>query len=232
MSLLKAITSGEGREKKKREYKDKAKQKIAENMNDDDEIEVISDVQKTRVPIVTRNGENSDLNFVKQYKNILQYCNRDLYWIDNKKGSNNKEKLEIICVNFQTGMFEALKTNAVSILERELGAAITERPKVELYGMKCSEEKFCIDLEFEVDGEKHGVKLFVYNTKCSIGIQQKSPDAVVNKTTVAQYFYDNFITKVLVSLEKRLNISNINEHCRKLDSAGFKDYQKHKTIFL
>ena len=159
MSSLKAITRGVARDKKTRGSKDKANQRI-ENMSESDDISSDeSDIalKMNRNPIVTKNAESSDLNFVKQYKNRLQYCNRGLFAIDTKRGSKNKEKMEYICIDFQTGLFEALKKNAIAILEKELSVAVTGRPKVELYGLKSAEEKFCIDLEIEVEGKKHVV---------------------------------------------------------------------------
>ena len=136
--------------------------------------------------------------------------------------------MEYICVDLQTGLFEAFKANAVGILEKELGSVITARPKVELYGMKSSEEKFLLDLEFEVNGRKYGVKLVIFNTKCCVGIQQKCPDEAVQETTVARYFYDQFLFKIAEILKNRLDISGLNEHCRKIASAGYKDNKNSK----
>ena len=93
MSSLKAITRGVARDKKTRGSKDKANQRI-ENMSESDDISSDENdiaLKMNRNPIVTKNAESSDLNFVKQYKNRLQYCNRGLFAIDTKRGSKSKE---------------------------------------------------------------------------------------------------------------------------------------------
>jgi hypothetical protein len=68
----------------------------------------------------------------------------------------------------------------------------------------------------------------IFNTKCCIGIQQKCPNEAVQEITVARYFYDHFLVKVAEILKNRLDISGLNEQCRKIASAGYKDNKSSK----
>ena len=78
-----------------------------------------------------------DLNFNKQYKRKLDFCDRILFDIHDKeknlhdknvKGAPNKS---CVYMDMNAGLFEAVKKNLLRILEGNLDVTLIKKPKVE-----------------------------------------------------------------------------------------------------
>ena len=134
-------------------------------------VDVIDNPDKGKtftVPVVSQNAPNGfSLDMFKQYKRRVDFCNRDVVRIHykslNKKDHGSGDK-GLIYVDFQAGMFEAVKVNLMKCLKRDFDIKLIDDPKVEYYGG--AEERICLDLRMNVDGNTHDFKVKVYNTKC------------------------------------------------------------------
>ena len=111
----------------------------------------------------------------------------------NKKdqGSANRG---IIYVDFQAGMFEALKVNFMKVIKNEFDIRPVDTPKVEMYGD--AEERICLDLKMTVKDIERKVKLKVHNTKCSLDVQECGDSyskkySHLGNMTVGEYFATN-----------------------------------------
>ena len=69
-------------------------------------------------------------------------------------------------VDFQAGMFEALKINVMKCLNEDYGVKLIADPKVEMYGEAL--ERICLDMEMTVAGHKHDVKMTIHNTSTAL----------------------------------------------------------------
>ena len=99
-------------------------------------------------PTVTQNapdGMSLDLN--KQYKRKVECCDREVIRIHNK-ALNKKDQGSadggLVYVDFQAGLFEALRLNFFQCIEKDYGIVPVAQPKIELYGN--AEERICLDL--------------------------------------------------------------------------------------
>ena len=54
---------------------------------------------------------------VEQYKKRYENCKKDEYKINMTGGSADKQKQKYVKIDFQTGMFEAMKKNMVGWLD-------------------------------------------------------------------------------------------------------------------
>ena len=112
------------------------------------------------------------LDLFKQYKRKVDFCNRDLFRIHNKslnKKDQGSGDRGIVYIDFQAGMFEALKINFLKCVANDFNILLTAQPKIELFGQ--AEERICLDLKMVVAGSEHFVKVIVHNTKCSLHVQ-------------------------------------------------------------
>ena len=126
----------------------------------EDNVEnVVSNEKPFTVPIITQNAPiGKTLDLAKQYKRKGEHCDRDLIKIHNKainkkdQGSQNKG---LVYIDFQAGMFEALKMNFMNCIENdfEIDNKPIAAPKIELYGQ--AEERICLDLSMKVNDTNH-----------------------------------------------------------------------------
>ena len=86
------------------------------------------------VPMVSQNAPNGlSLDLFKQYKRRVDFCDREIIKIHDKsvnkkdKGSKNNG---LIYVDFQAGIFEALKINVVKLLKEDHGVKLIADLKV------------------------------------------------------------------------------------------------------
>ena len=108
-------------------------------------------------PSVQNKGMDSDLNFSKQYKRLIDSCERDIFKIHEKEpGCTNKNikgtsiDKRMLYVEFNAGMFEAIKKNFVRVLKEHFETTISEKPKVETFGEMKAEERILLDLTMSV----------------------------------------------------------------------------------
>ena len=73
-------------------------------------------VKKTRNVKVAHNALEKELNMAKLYKKRYESCDKELVKIDMKNGSADKNKQKFVKVEYQTGMFEAMKKNMVRVM--------------------------------------------------------------------------------------------------------------------
>ena len=182
-------------------------------------------------PRVTQNASmGQTLDLIKQYKRKTEFCDRDLIRIHNRavnKKDNGSQNKGLIYVDFQAGMFEALKVNFMKSVENDFEYEIKPiaAPKVELYGQ--AEERICLDLSMKVQGTEHDVKIKVYNTRCSLDVQgfhddySKRFDHLQN-LTVGEFFAEHIITKVVEKISKNVDIIKLNDYIRSLATEGKK----------
>ena len=173
--------------------------------------------------------DHEHLNLFKQYKKRLEYSNREVIKIHDK-GNNKKDKKTkgskdkaLVYVVFNAGMFEAVKMNMMRILKEEHMVRLVTKPQVEFYGE--ATERICLDLSITVQGYEHFVKLKVHNTTCAIDVQAEKDDPKKSFThlgeqTVGEFFAKEYIAKVVVYLQKYLNINKLNDLCRKMALDG------------
>ena len=207
---------------------DEPDQVIEEMNNQDTAVESNSKANNFTVPVVTQNAPDGfTLDLFKQYKRRGEHCDRDLIKIHDKtakkkdKGSKNQG---LIYVDFQAGMFEALKLNMMICL-KEVGVKLIADPKVELYGNAM--ERICLDVEMPVGDKKHDVKIKVHNTKCSMDIQGfhetvEKKHVHLNNLTIGEYFAKSILTSIVDKLEQKFDINKLNDHLRALAKEGKK----------
>ena len=152
----------------------KAIQNSIENTDNDSEVDKISSASNAyTTPVTSQNApEGLTLDLSKQYKRKIEFCSRQLMRIHNKalnKKDQGSEDGGIIYIDFQAGMFEALKCNFVEYVAKDYGIVPIAQPKIEYYGQ--AEERFCLDLQMKVKEHVHDVKMIVHNTKCSLNVQ-------------------------------------------------------------
>ena len=217
--------------------KDNALKAIQNNLDDIETLETIPIEQVNVTPIYTQNAQNGlTLDLCKQYKRKVEFCNRELFRIHNrtinKKDQGSLDR-GIVYIDFQAGLFEALKVNFLKCVASDFNILLTCPPKVELFGQ--AEERICLDLKMVVAGSEHFVKVIVHNTKCSLHVQgfvekyNKKFDHLDNRT-VGLYFAEEIVTKVVKKITDNVDISKLNNHLRNLAMEGKKSASvKHKT---
>ena len=118
--------------------KDNAIKAIHDNVLEDEATgdEVISE-QITITPVYTQNAPNGkSLDLCKQYKRKIEYCNREIMRIHNKllnKKDQGSADRGNIYIDFQAGMFEALKLNFLNCIANDFNILPVSPIKVELY---------------------------------------------------------------------------------------------------
>ena len=140
-------------------------------VSDNETDEVMIDISKNKRKVVVQNkAKGSNLNLVKHFKKRIECCNKELVHIQKKKGSGDKKQ---VYIEFQTGMFEVLKKCMVKYMKEkfDVNQSATKDPKVETYGANKAEERYFLDLEMNLNNEKHEIKVIIYNTICCMMIQ-------------------------------------------------------------
>ena len=126
-----------------------------------------------RQPIVQNKAKGIELNFNKQYKKILEYCDRESYEIHEKeknpddknvKGAQNKS---CVYMDMNAGLLEASKKNLVRILEQNMNVTLAKKPKVETYGTSKAMERILLDMKMVVENNEYDLKLRVFSRCCS-----------------------------------------------------------------
>ena len=110
-------------------------------------------------------------------------------------------------------------------IEKDFDVKPIAAPKVEYYGE--AEERICLDLTMKVHGNKHDVKVKVYNTRCSLDVQGFHGDYTkrydhLNNLTVGEYFAKHVIFSVVEKINKTVDIKKLNNHLRVLAIEGKK----------
>ena len=143
--------------------------------------------KKARNVRVTHNAVDKDLNMAKQYKIRYDCCIKELIKVDKKNGSASKEKQRYVKLEFQTGMFEAMKKNMVNIMKDKFKVNFVEGkdPKVETYGKAKAEERYIFDLMFQHENAEYTLQVTVFNTNCTMGINSvgKTAHAMIKTQT-------------------------------------------------
>jgi hypothetical protein len=187
------------------------------------------------IPIITQNAKDFDLNHFKQYTKRIEYCNRDIVKVHDKKfhakdhGSKDKG---LIYIAFNAGMFEAIKKNMMKVLKDAFGVIIVRQPKVEYYG--AAEESINLDIKVKLNGQDQEMKIKVYNTVCSmdvqaLGIPLKTTFAHLFNLTCAEYFVTHILPKIVEILSRSIDIKKLNEFHRKLAIDGKNASKKEKV---
>ena len=190
--------------------------------------ELLLQEDATRNPTVQNKGKDMELNFKK-----LEFCDRESFNIHDKennvndknvKGSANKS---CVYMDLNAGIFEAAKMNLVRVLEKELHIYLVKKPKVETYGTSEAVERILLDMKMTVNDKEHEVKIRVYNTLCSLDVTGKGAATIAAKkhehlenNTVAGYFIEKVMPKVVQYLRNNFDIPKLNEYCRKLALIG------------
>ena len=116
--------------------KDNAIKAIHNNINLE-KCELESNDQVPFTPIYTQNASQGlTLDLGKQYKRRIDFCNRELIRIHNP-AQNEKDQGSvdrgIVYIDFQAGMFEALKLNFLNCIANDFNILPVSPIKVELY---------------------------------------------------------------------------------------------------
>ena len=136
--------------------------------------------KKGRKVKVTHNALDKDLNMVKQYEKRYESCNKELIKVDMKKGSANKDSQKFVKLEFQTGMFEAMKKNMVKVMKDKFEVNFVEGkdPKLETYGKSKAEERYTLDLMFKDGNSDYTVQVSIYKTNCTMGVDSVGTTAL------------------------------------------------------
>ena len=185
-------------------------------------------------PSVQNIGMDSDLNLSKQYKRLIDSCERDIFKIHEKEpGCTNKNikgtsiDKRMLYVEFNAGMFEAIKKNFVRVLKEHFETTISEKPKVETFGEMKAEERILLDLTMSVKKKQYDLKVIIFNTKCSLNVIAKgnTPQKkmrTLEDFTAGEYFARVIMPRVVEYLSAQLDISAMNDLCRKQALMGQK----------
>ena len=183
---------------------------------------------------VGHNALDKDLNMVKLYKVRYECCKKDLIKVDTSNGSANKDRQKFVKLEFQTGMFEAMKKNMVRIMKDKFQVDFVDGkdPKLETYGKSKAEERYTLDLKFHGDNSEQTVQVTIYNTNCTMGIDivGNSAHKIINDQTAAEYFVKMVIFEVAAFIRTKVNISELNEKCRKLAMLGMEMQSKPQNL--
>ena len=129
---------------------EEAGNEVVDNLDHSPSIGDIDDPNPNH--IVTQNSKEFDLNHFKQFTKRVECCNR----VQDKKlntkdhGSWFKGK-GLIYIDFNAGMFEAIKKNMMRILKKTFGVKMVKQPKIEYYG--AAEECINLDLDIALNGQ-------------------------------------------------------------------------------
>ena len=187
---------------------------------------------------VARTSQNApegfSLDLFKQYKRRIDFCDRDLIKIhdksSNKKDQGSEDK-GLVYVDFQAGMFEAIKVNFIKCLESDFKTKLIAEPKLEYYGEAL--DRVCLDLRMIVGDHNYDVKVKVHNTKCSLDVsgfhgEVAKRHPLLNNLTVGEYFAEHILTSMVEKINTNVNITELNDKLRELATEG-KKAAKSKT---
>ena len=203
----------------------------SDTINDDLLVEEVN----LNIPTVQNKAEDNELNFAKQYKRLVDSCERSMYNIHEKEpGCKNKDikgssvDKRQIYIDFNAGMFEAIKKNFVRILKEYFETQIISNPKVETYGQSKAEERILLDLTMTVNKKQYDLKVKIYNTQCSLDVVARgnSPQKkfkALGDFTGGEYFARVIVPKLVQLLASKLDIKAINELCRLQATLGLKN---------
>ena len=97
----------------------------------DDDIEQIENTNNAKSYFVPRTSQNApegfSLDLFKQYKRKAEFCDRDLLRIhdrDINKRDKGSEDRGLVYIDFQAGIFEALKLNFLKCIERNFNTVL------------------------------------------------------------------------------------------------------------
>ena len=240
MAGVKHITMGERTigERVSKETLKKDHAMSIEIREDDITLEERSEVRKN--PNVIHKGSNSELNFEKQYKRRVNHCTgRKPFRIHDfsRPGDHGAVDKSLVYVEFQGGVFEALKINMVSILAKQHNISLCGNTQIETYGASQAQERFCLDMSMNVNDHTHQLKIKVYNTACALDAQGTGDQVhtifehLENKT-VGEYFANVVMPKVVEFISDKLDIKALNEKYLKLAREGVKLTRKSKINYL
>ena len=142
----------------------------------------------------------------------------------NKKDQGSVDR-GIIYIDFQAGMFEALKLNFLQCIADDYGIIPFAPPKIELFDQ--AEERI-------VKGIQHDVKVKVHNTKCSLDVQgfhdySKKFEHLDNRT-VGLYFAEVIVAQVVEKINTTVDITKLNDHLRLLANEGRKSVKQKAKV--
>ena len=211
---------------------------INEHSDNEDDVTLEERCGKSNNPKVVHKGKNSDLNFEKQYKRRVNHCvGRKLFRIHDFTKPNDHGSLDksLVYVEFQGGLFEALKLNMIEILRNLHGIEKSGQTQVETFGISEAQERYCIDMNMTVDNHVHALKLKIYNTACALDAQGMGKELhsifehLQNKT-VGEYFVTVVIPKVVEYINGKVNVKELNEKYLRLAREGVKATRKNKLL--
>ena len=159
--------------------------------------------------IINMAGEDLELNLAKQYEKNVEFCDREESRIHEpakskkERGSVKDDSLKYI--EFQAGLFVALKGNLVRIL-KEMGMELSGTPSVDTFGSKSAEIRICFNVLMKVDDKDLDIKVKVYVTRCSIDFQACGKMAPVKirslgDKTGGEYFVEDVMPKVVMKIK-------------------------------
>jgi hypothetical protein len=85
------------------------------------------------ITIVTENSRKYDLNYFKQFNRQLEYCDRDPFRIHDplrKKSDHGSKDRGLVYVEFNAGLFQAMKSNMMKPAKEKYNISLTMDPKL------------------------------------------------------------------------------------------------------
>ena len=214
------------RENLGRSSKDKAIKALNTNVHSEEE-----ENDENNVDIVKRNVSITNINMGKQFEKFAEHCDRkELFRVhDPKENSGDSGSEGVVYVEFQAGVFEALRNNMMRILNHEYQASFTQDPHIDLVGKGSTEveSRVLLDMKITLNEVSHMVKIKIYNTKCTMDFQatKENPNLVhehLGNETVGRHIASKVIPKVIekLSSEPGIDFQQINKKWRKLATEG------------
>ena len=165
-------------------------------------------------------GEDMELNLDRQYGRSIGYCERTEVRIHDPKmnkddhGSVKDDRLKY--VEFQAGLFVAMKKNMIKVL-KNMGHELKGMPSVDKFGSNSAEIRICCDILLKVMEVKVTIKIKVHVTKCTMDFQACGGESAMkmkalgNKTG-GEYFVEIVLPKVVDDVKKLEDINNLNKY--------------------
>ena len=177
---------------------------------------MIDDIEEEYAPKVINKGKTCDLNMQRQYKRRVNHCTiRKLFRIHDftKQGDHGAQDRSLVYVEFQGGLFEALKQNMVKILKKNHSVRKQTILKLKLLENVRLKKDFVWTC---VGDPSHDLKVKVYNTTCALDVQGVKDEVHkviehLGNRTVGEYFANIIIPKVVEYIEQNVNIKALNE---------------------
>ena len=129
-------------------YYDNAESLLIDDSCDEDDFS-IEEIRKINdnevVPTVLNKAKDSSLNLAAQYARKVAHCQRrELFRIHDfsRRGDKGARDKSNVYIEFQGGLFEAIKQNFVNILKDKFDTVLGKKaPQVETYGKEKAEER-------------------------------------------------------------------------------------------